>query len=132
MIPSESISSMQNFDYKLVEGLKRQEKRWDPSEHGGFAPIDRGESHRLAADAMCIFFLLLFFEYRHQCRYKLEKSTRDKEVAKSAEPAIQKLEKLQKRFRDDFAANQMLRGIFRVCFRFVLCAQVLVGQVALL
>lgn len=59
MILFASISSVQNFDYKLVEGLKRQEKRWDPSEHGGFAPIDRGESHRLAADAMYVFVAAL-------------------------------------------------------------------------
>lgn len=91
----------------MVEGLKRQEKRWDPSEMDGFAPIDRGESVKLAVDPM----------------YKLEHVKTDADKSKSAAPRLNTLEKIQMREKDYFAANQVLRHIFRVgylaCVKFV-------------
>jgi len=86
-----------NFDYEMVEGLRRQEKRYDPSTIGLVAPIDRGMGQKLAADAM----------------FKLEHGDKDKARAKDAAPQMDKLEWLQERMRDDFAANQALRRSFR-------------------
>ncbi|GMT14168.1 hypothetical protein PFISCL1PPCAC_5465, partial [Pristionchus fissidentatus] len=85
------------FDYELVEGCTRQEKRFDPSEVDGSAPIDRGEHLKLAADAM----------------YKAENAEDDRTKGTKDDKKIDHLEWLQERMRDDFAANSALRRSFR-------------------
>ncbi|VDN18571.1 unnamed protein product [Gongylonema pulchrum] len=42
----------EHFDYELVEGCRRQEKRYDPSTIDHFAPIDRGFNRQLEGDRM--------------------------------------------------------------------------------
>ncbi|GMR35851.1 hypothetical protein PMAYCL1PPCAC_06046, partial [Pristionchus mayeri] len=86
-----------NFDYELVEGCRRQEKRFDPSTVDGSAPIDRGEHLKLAADAM----------------YKAENAEDDRQKGTKDDKKIDHLEWLQERMRDDFAANSALRRSFR-------------------
>ncbi|VDK42764.1 unnamed protein product [Cylicostephanus goldi] len=86
-----------NFDYELVEGCTRQEKRFEPSEIDQVDTADSAFSHKLAADAM----------------FKTEHQEDDKSKATSDEVRMEKIEWVQERLRDDFAANQALRAQFR-------------------
>ena len=56
-----------NMDYVIVEGARRVEQRWDPTQNGQIVPDDKQVGRKLADDAM----------------YKLEHQTKDKD--KSAE-----------------------------------------------
>ncbi|CAD6186575.1 unnamed protein product [Caenorhabditis auriculariae] len=86
-----------NFDYELVEGCSRQEKRYDPSTIDQLGAVDRGFAQKLAADAM----------------FKTEHVATDKNKGTSEESRVEKLEWIQERGRDDFSANQYLRAQFR-------------------
>jgi len=86
-----------NFDYELVEGLRRQEKRFDSGQLDNVAPVDRGFSQRLAADAM----------------YKKEHDAEDKKKLQSAEEQLHRIESIQSRMFDDYTANSILRRSFR-------------------
>ncbi|KAK5971076.1 Galactosylgalactosylxylosylprotein 3-beta-glucuronosyltransferase [Trichostrongylus colubriformis] len=86
-----------NFDYELVEGCTRQEKRFEPSEVDQVDTSDSAFSHKLAADAM----------------FKTEHLEEDKGKATNDEVRMEKIEWVQERLRDDFAANQALRAQFR-------------------
>ncbi|KAK0419535.1 hypothetical protein QR680_014196 [Steinernema hermaphroditum] len=86
-----------NFDYELVEGCRRQEKRFDPSEIDNLAPVDRTFNQQLNSNAM----------------FKVEHQQQDEKKSVSAEDQMAKLEFIQDRMRDDFAANQALRRGFR-------------------
>ncbi|ETN76096.1 hypothetical protein NECAME_11921 [Necator americanus] len=86
-----------NFDYELVEGCSRQEKRFEPSEIDQIDTSDSDFSHKLAADAM----------------FKTEHQEEDKGKATNEESRMEKIEWVQERLRDDFAANQALRAQFR-------------------
>jgi len=50
--------------------------------------------------------------------YKLEHGNEDKRKAKEAAPIIQDLQVLKEEQADDFACNQVLRHIFRVCIQY--------------
>lgn len=82
----------------MVEGLRRQEKRFDPSTVDNLAPVDRTFNHKLAADAM----------------FKAEHEQKDKVKLESNGEQIDKLEWIQSRMYDDYGANQSLRKLFRV------------------
>ncbi|XGW09921.1 hypothetical protein V3C99_011862 [Haemonchus contortus] len=86
-----------NFDYELVEGCTRQEKRFEPSEVDQVDTSDSAFSQKLAADAM----------------FKTEHLEDDKGKATNDELRMEKIEWVQERLRDDFAANQALRAQFR-------------------
>uniref|UniRef100_A0A1I7UFK1 Coiled-coil domain-containing protein 130 n=1 Tax=Caenorhabditis tropicalis TaxID=1561998 RepID=A0A1I7UFK1_9PELO len=86
-----------NFDYELVEGCSRQELRFDPTDIAQIGAVDRGFTQKLAADAM----------------FKKEHEAEDKEKAVGEEGRVDKLEWIQERMRDDFAANSFLRAQFR-------------------
>ncbi|KHJ80195.1 hypothetical protein OESDEN_20135 [Oesophagostomum dentatum] len=86
-----------NFDYELVEGCSRQEKRFEPSEIDQVDTADSSFSQKLAADAM----------------FKTEHQEDDKSKATNDESRMEKIEWVQERLRDDFAANQALRSQFR-------------------
>ncbi|EGT51854.1 hypothetical protein CAEBREN_31310 [Caenorhabditis brenneri] len=86
-----------NFDYELVEGCSRQELRFDPTDIAQVGAVDRGFAQKLAADAM----------------FKKEHEAEDKEKAATEEGRVDKLEWIQERMRDDFAANSYLRAQFR-------------------
>jgi len=87
----------EHFDYECVEGLRRQERRWEMEENEQIASMEKEKSRKIAADAM----------------YKLEHVETDEAKAKAAGPEMQKLEALQYRMKDDFARNQELRQLFR-------------------
>uniref|UniRef100_F1L7V0 Coiled-coil domain-containing protein 130 n=1 Tax=Ascaris suum TaxID=6253 RepID=F1L7V0_ASCSU len=87
----------EHFDYELVEGCRRQEKRYDPSTIAQLGAVDRGFNRQLEGDKM----------------FKVEHVENDKTKSVEAGDQIEKLEWIQDRMRDDFAANQALRQIFR-------------------
>ncbi|XP_077500434.1 coiled-coil domain-containing protein 130 homolog [Amblyomma americanum] len=87
----------QNMDYEIISGARRQERRWDPSENEQVAPDDKEIGKKMATDAM----------------FKLEHDVDDKAKVKVVTPALQRLEHLQDRWRDDYSANQLLRKSFR-------------------
>ncbi|CAI4224138.1 unnamed protein product [Auanema sp. JU1783] len=86
-----------NFDYELVEGCSRQEKRYDPSTIDQLGAVDRTFNQKLAADSM----------------FKAEHEHTDKTTADLEGERLEKIEWMQERFKDDYAANQALRSQFR-------------------
>lgn len=92
---------MQNFDYVIVSGARRQENRWDPTQNGQVVPEDKATTRRLFDDAM----------------FKLEHGENDQKGAKSLIPTLGKLAALrEERWLDDYSANCALREKFRVSF----------------
>lgn len=87
-----------NLDYVILSGARRQELRWDPTDNEQIVPEDKAVSKKLITDSM----------------FKLEHEVNDKEKASSAAPAIQQLEVLQERWKDDYSHNRNIRHIFRV------------------
>jgi len=87
----------QNFDYEVVSGARRQERRWDPTENSQVVPEDKDTSKKLATDAM----------------FKLEHVNDDRNKSKAAAPILARLEIVQDRWRDDYTSNKYLRQIFR-------------------
>ncbi|RWS22867.1 coiled-coil domain-containing protein 130-like protein, partial [Leptotrombidium deliense] len=86
-----------NLDYVILNGARRQERRWDPTQNEQVVPEDKDTSNKLATDKM---FLL---------EHTVEQTNRVNEV----KPVIEKLEKLQERWKDDYSANQLMRKNFR-------------------
>lgn len=84
----------------MVEGLRRQEKRFDPSTIDNLGPVDRNFNQKLAADAM----------------FKKEHDSDDKKRLESTETQIERLENIQTRMYDDYTVNSYLRNNFRVNF----------------
>ena len=87
-----------NHDYQILNGARRQERRWDPTQNEQVVPEDKSTTKKLEADSM----------------FKLEFEAEDKAKAKAVGNTLKKLEKLQKRMRDDYDCNQLLRRQFRV------------------
>ena len=86
------------MDYVIVEGARRVEQRWDPTENGQIVPDDKLVGRKLADDAM----------------YKLEHQTKDKDKSADAAPRIGRISQIQDRVKDDYLANRILRDQFRV------------------
>jgi len=86
-----------NMDYVIVEGARRVEQRWDPTENGQIVPDDKMVGRKLADDAM----------------YKLEHQTSDKDKSVDAAPNISRISQIQDRVKDDYLANRVLRDHFR-------------------
>merc|ERR1719394_432068 len=86
-----------NMDYIIMEGARRVEQRWDPSQNGQIVPDDKTIGRKLADDAM----------------FKLEHERKDKDKSSDAAPRISQLSQIQDRVKDDWLANKMLRDQFR-------------------
>ncbi|ODM89667.1 hypothetical protein Ocin01_17016 [Orchesella cincta] len=86
-----------NLDYVIINGARRQERRWDPTENGQVVPDDKQVIHKLADDAM----------------FKLQHGVEDQRKLKDVTPTLSKLENLQERWKDDYMANRALRDRFR-------------------
>merc|ERR1719481_336666 len=86
-----------NMDYVIVQGARRVEQRWDPTENGQIVPDDKSVGRRLADDAM----------------YKLEHTTGDKGKSTDDHPALVSLYDIQDRVKDDYLANRILRDSMR-------------------
>jgi len=87
-----------NMDYVIVEGARRVEQRWDPTQNGQIVPDDKQVGRKLADDAM----------------YKLEHQSKDKDKSADAAPRIGRISQIQDRVKDDYLANRILRDQFRV------------------
>lgn len=87
-----------NCDYKILNGARRQENRWDPKDNEQIVPDDKGDIKRMATDAM----------------YRLEHQTEDFNKGTSLKPTLERLQDLQDRWKDDFSLNQTLRKTMRV------------------
>ncbi|KAI6242805.1 hypothetical protein M3Y99_00188000 [Aphelenchoides fujianensis] len=86
-----------NFDYECVEGLVRQELRFDPADIDNLGAVDRTLQQKLAGDAM----------------FKAEHLVDDKKKSQNADGQIVKLEQIQGRMKDAYGANCDLRRQFR-------------------
>ncbi|XP_054155059.1 coiled-coil domain-containing protein 130 homolog [Oppia nitens] len=86
-----------NLDYAILNGARRQELRWDAKDNEQIVAEDKEVIKKLATDSM----------------FKLEHEVEDKQKAKDVEPAIEQLESLQKRWKDDYSFNRAIRKTFR-------------------
>jgi coiled-coil domain-containing protein 130 len=99
MINSLKYLILQNLNYEIVSGARRQENRWDPTENEQVIPETKEVSRRLYDDAM----------------YKLEHNLEDKKVAKTRTNALENAIALNETFwKDDYTSNCALRASFRV------------------
>uniref|UniRef100_A0A0N5AAV3 Coiled-coil domain-containing protein 130 homolog n=1 Tax=Syphacia muris TaxID=451379 RepID=A0A0N5AAV3_9BILA len=87
----------EHFDYELVEGCRRQEKRYDPSTIDQLGAVDRTFNFKLEGNKM----------------FKIEHMEKGKQKEVNSSSQTENLEWIQERMRDDFAANQALRRSFR-------------------
>ncbi|VEL38188.1 unnamed protein product [Protopolystoma xenopodis] len=87
----------QNFDYVLISGARRKDQIWEAEDNEQIVMSDFHEKKKLAMDAM----------------YQVEHSVKDKSQGDLAKPALEQLELDKNVFKDDFAANQLLRKKFR-------------------
>ncbi|RWS03559.1 coiled-coil domain-containing protein 130-like protein [Dinothrombium tinctorium] len=87
-----------NLDYMILSGARRQERRWNPSENEQIVPEDKDTSKKLSSDAM----------------FRLEHNVEHENKANTIAPVLEQLEQFQQRWKDDYAANQLLRNKFRV------------------
>lgn len=87
-----------NLDYEIVEGARRQENRWDPTENGQIVADTKETQRRLFDDPM----------------YKLEHVASDSKKGDDSKPALFKLyERNHYTWDDDYTANSKLRADFR-------------------
>lgn len=91
--------SLQNLDYEIVSGARRQENRWDPTQNEQVVPETRETSRKLFDDAM----------------FKLEHKNNDANTSKKSVASLNKLlDRQESVWKDDFAANSILRAKLRV------------------
>lgn len=94
-----NVCVLQNLNYEVVSGARRQENRWDPTENEQVVPETKEVSRRLYDDAM----------------YKLEHNLEDKKVAKTRKNALESTMALKETlWKDDYTSNSALRASFRV------------------
>lgn len=99
-----NVFDLQNLEYVVVSGARRQENRWDPTENEQVTPDDKEMVKRLFDDPM----------------FKLEHGSIDMNKAKKMAPVINKIIKINEaNWKDDFSANANLRSQFRVGVNFI-------------
>ncbi|GFY35859.1 coiled-coil domain-containing protein 130 homolog [Trichonephila clavipes] len=86
-----------NLDYIILDGARRQERRWDPTQNEQVVPEDKEVSKRLSTDSM----------------FCLEHNVNDKIKQKTILPSLQKLEESKEIWKDDYLLNKALRQQFR-------------------
>lgn len=89
-------SDPQNLDYVILNGARRQERRWDIEDNEQIK-VDREESRKLSRDPM----------------FKLEHEVIDKKKSLENKSSIDNLEEFQGRLKDDYKINCDLRRKFR-------------------
>ncbi|XP_054707049.1 coiled-coil domain-containing protein 130 homolog [Uloborus diversus] len=87
----------QNLDYVILDGARRQERRWDPTQNDQVAPDEKEVSRQLCVDPM----------------FRLEHGEKDKSKQKELIPSLGRLEDHQERWKDDYLLNKRLRAQFR-------------------
>ena len=70
---------LQNLDYEIVSGARRQERRWDPEENDQIAPEDKAVGRKMAVDAM----------------YRVEHRAEDRDKVKEMGDTLEELEDFQ-------------------------------------
>lgn len=90
--------TLQNFDYEVFSGARRQERRWDPESTEQVEATDKATPQKLMTDAM----------------FKLEHGKNDQIKAATVKPVIDHLTEYQSRMKDDYEQNSLLRTMFRV------------------
>lgn len=87
-----------NLDYEIVNGARRQENRWDPTQNEQVVPETKETQRRMFDDAM----------------FKLEHGAKDEKTAEDSKPVLSKLyQRNDDLWRDNFEANSKLRAEFR-------------------
>lgn len=86
-----------NCDYVIVSGARRKEERWEPSATETVELTDREDAKKMATDPM----------------FKLEHGVKDEQKSKAVQPTLGQLQEVQSVWKDDYAANQLLRKKFR-------------------
>ncbi|XP_065170498.1 coiled-coil domain-containing protein 130 homolog [Atheta coriaria] len=87
-----------NLDYEILEGARRQENRWDPTQNEQIVPETKETQKRLFDDSM----------------YKLEHGSNDLSAAEAAKPRLVSLfNRNEDAWADCYTANQKLRASFR-------------------
>ncbi|KAK3750522.1 hypothetical protein QZH41_006271 [Actinostola sp. cb2023] len=86
-----------NCDYNCVSGARRKNERWEASATETVETTDKEDAKRMAIDAM----------------FKLEHGVEDVQKSKKVAPVIYHLQDVQSVWKDDYAANQLLRKKFR-------------------
>lgn len=87
----------QNLDYVILDGARRQERRWDPTQNEQVVPEEKEVSKKLTLDSM----------------YRLEHGVEDKAKQKSIRPSLIQLEEYKEKWKDDYMLNKLLRQQFR-------------------
>lgn len=86
-----------SLDYIVVEGARRQERRWSPTDNEQI-DVDKSIKKKLSLDPM----------------FKLEHDVEDKAKATSSKTSLEALESFQhNRWNDDYQSNKTIRTIFR-------------------
>ncbi|KAF7495683.1 Coiled-coil domain-containing protein -like protein [Sarcoptes scabiei] len=85
-----------NLDYIILNGARRQENRWDPTENEQIE-VDKTIAKKNKLDPM----------------FQLESKVLDKNSANEKKSTIENLEKFQNRLKDDYSINCLLRKKFR-------------------
>ncbi|XP_060559881.1 coiled-coil domain-containing protein 130 homolog, partial [Ruditapes philippinarum] len=86
-----------NHDYVILEGARRKEQRWDPTENGQIATEDKAVQKKMVTDAM----------------FKLEHGSDDIQKGKKAKSNIGSLEMRRDEWKDDYMLNKLARQKFR-------------------
>lgn len=90
---------LQNLEYVILSGARRQENRWDPTQNEQVVPETKETQKRLFDDSM----------------FNLEHGSDDQNTAESMKPRLVKLfNRNESIWNDDYTANCRLRSTFRV------------------
>ena len=98
IIVANSYFILQNFDYEVFIGARRQERRWDAASTEQVEATDKHTAQKLLTDPM----------------FKLEHGKDDQIKAGGVKPVIDHSTDLQSRMKDDYAQNCLLPSHFRV------------------
>ncbi|CAL1281462.1 unnamed protein product [Larinioides sclopetarius] len=96
-----------NLDYVILDGARRQERRWDPTQNEQVVPEDKEVSKKLMTDSM----------------FCLEHNVNDKVNQKTILPSLRKLEESREKWKDDYLLNKTLRQQFREKKKEMACAE---------
>ncbi|GBN88236.1 Coiled-coil domain-containing protein 130 [Araneus ventricosus] len=96
-----------NLDYVILNGARRQERRWDPTQNEQVVPEDKEVSKKLVTDSM----------------FCLEHNVNDKVNQKTILPSLRKLEESREKWKDDYLLNKTLRQQFREKKKEIACTE---------
>ena len=112
----------ENRDYKIISGLRKQERKWDPSANGQFAPEGSPRALCFKPPLVAHSSHWLMFDVDAETKakleqdamFKLEHAGADTQRARSAAPHIDDIRRAVAGREDDYALNSAARALFRV------------------